>query len=476
MFMMPYVTRLTRASFPLGVSLVVLACVLVYFGFQSGDEKRYQRIGEHYATSVLPAVELPAYEDYLRRRGETEALQRMEAFRRTQALFPALSQMEGDAVFMARLRGGKIVTEEHPQFDAWRSARHQLDAMEARVFTERFGFDTGHPTALTALTHQFMHGSVGHLFGNMVVLILVGPAVEALIGTLPFLLVFVLGGFGAAAAHWLATQGVPGGLVGASGAIAAVMGAFAVLLGRRRIPFFYFLFVYFDVFRAPALLALPIWLVNEALQFFWLGNAHVAYGAHFGGLLVGALLALPWRRRALARLLPEGGGAVVEAPSRPAAEVAVGEARRLMSTQRFDEARRAYARAAGEARGEVAVLRECLNVTQLAPASVEYHRVVARILALPGVDPVTQTLVLETFRAYVQKARPQPRLEAETALALIARFAAARCLPELERAARLFHASAPQHPQLPRALAQAVQVLRAAGDPLRATELLKLKG
>ena len=427
------------------------------------------------AWPALPAIELPAYEDYLRQRGETRPLQRLEEARREKALFAALRQMQNDERFMARLRSGSIVTDEHQQFHEWRAARGNFDDMEKRLFTQRFHFDTERPSLLTAVSHQFMHGGTGHLVGNMVVLILVGPAVEALIGTLPFLLLFVLGGLGAAGGHWLATQGVPGGLVGASGAIAAVMGAFAVLLGKRRIPFFYFVFVYFDVFRAPALLALPIWLVNEALQFFWLGSSHVAYGAHFGGLVVGALLVLPWRRRALARLLPEGADAAAEAPSKPMAEAVIVEARRLMSTQRFDEARRAYARAAVQARGNVAVLRECVNVAKLAPASAEYHAVAAQALALPGIDPATQTLVLETFRDYLQKAKPLPQLAPETLLALIERFAQTRCLPELERAARLLHASAPQHPRVSQALAQTVHVLRQAGDPLRATELSKLK-
>ncbi|MDP5238639.1 rhomboid family intramembrane serine protease [Uliginosibacterium sp. 31-16] len=473
--MMPYVTRLTRGSFPLGVILVVLTCAIVFFGFQSGDEKRYALMGDYYASSVLPAVELPAYEAYLRKQGEARQLKQFEALKQSRALFPTLRLMQADEVFMGRLRAGSIITDAHPQFDDWQRARRQFDAMEKRLFTERFHFDTEHPTWLTAISHQFMHGGTGHIVGNMIVLILVGPAVEALIGTLPFLLLFVLGGIGAAAGHWLATQGAPGGLVGASGAIAAVMGAFAVLLGRRRIPFFYFVFVFFDVIRAPALLALPIWLINEALQFFWLGNAQVAYGAHFGGLLVGALLVLPLRRRALERLLPEGAEDTAEAAAKPTAELAIHEARRLMSSQRFDEARRAYARAASQARGNAGVLRECLNVARLAPASAEYHAIVACVLALRGQDAASQALVLESFRDYLQKARPLPQIAPETAVALIERFSQTRCLPELDRCARLLHASAPAHPGLDQILALAVHALRTAGDPLRATELSKLK-
>lgn len=479
MFMMPYVTRLTRNSFPLGVILVVLACVIVFFGLQSGDERRYALMGDYYGTSVLPKIELPAYEAYLTKQSEAKKLKQFLHLKQAQAGYAALQLMQADDVFMGRLRAGGIITEDHPDFYDWQRARRQIDAMEKRLFTERFHFDTEHPTLLTAITHQFMHGGTGHIVGNMVVLILVGPAVEALIGTLPFLLLFLLGGIGAAAGHYLATHGAPGGLVGASGAISAVMGAFAVLLGMRRIPFFYFVFVYFDVIRAPALLALPIWLVNEALQFFWLGSSHVAYGAHFGGLVVGALLVLPLRKRALARLLPEGeaadGGSSDKPVARPASALALQEARRLMASQRFDEARRAYARAASQTQGDVSVLRECLNVARLAPASAEYHAMMAQVLALSGEDVPTQTLVLESFRDYVQKAKPLPQIAPATAAALLTRFSQARCLPELDRVARLLHASAPTLPGLDALLAQAVHALRNGGDPLRASELSRLK-
>lgn len=477
MFMMPYVMRLSRNSFPLGVILVVLSCAIVYFGFQAQDEKRFERMGEFYASSVMPGLELPAYAEYLRKQGERDKLAKMDEFKREKALFPALRTMQGDVVFMAALRADKIIMESHAQFYDWRSARRQFDAMQTRLFTERFHFDSEHPRWLTAFTHQFMHGSTGHLLGNMLVLILVGVAVEALIGTLPFLCVFLLGGLGAVATHWLVTQGAAGGLVGASGAISAIMGAFAVVLGMRRIPFFYSLIVYFDVIRAPALLALPIWLINEAVQFFWLGNAHVAYGAHFGGLVVGALLVLPLRRRALARL--PSNEELAAAPTgqakstQSAAALALHEARRLMSQQRFDDARRAYARAAAHAPADLALLRECLNVAKLAPASVEYHAIMGLTLSLRSSSTEAQSLVLEAFRDYLQKAKPLPQISPETAAQLIERFSQTRCLPELSRTARLLHASA--HPQREALLAQAVHILRNAGDAQGASELAKLQ-
>jgi membrane associated rhomboid family serine protease len=478
MFMMPWIARLTRSSFPLGVILLVLINAFVFFGLQSRDEKRYELMVDYYAHSVLPALELPRFAAHLKRVGEAEKLKRFEQMEKARALFPAIRLMEADDIFMRELRGGRIITEAMPQFEDWQRARHQFEAMQQRLFTEKYAFDGEHPRWFTTLSHQFLHGDTGHIVGNMVVLILVAPAVEALLGTLPFLIVYLVGGLGAVGMHWLLSGGT-GSLVGASGAISAVMGAFAVLLGMRRIPFFYFFFFFFDIIRASALLALPIWLANEAIQFLWLGGiSHVAYGAHFGGLLAGALLVLPLRQRALARLGPEEDEESASEPGEaplPVAELTLREARRLMAAQRFDDARRAYARAAQQAGADVQRLRECWNVVKLAPASAEYHALAVLVLALRGQDGVTRAFLREVFNAYVQQAKPLPRLAPEVLLLLIERFCSEQAWAELERAARLLQAAAPAHPELGSALNRAMRALREGGEPMRANALATLR-
>lgn len=479
MLMMPYVPRLTRSSVPLVVALLVLCNVFVYFVLQGQDENRYRLIGEYYAGSVLPQVEFPAYAQWLTRQGEAEKRQAFEQASRHNG-FAALRMLEADDEFLQALRAGEIVTDAQDEYADWRRARAQFDQMQSRLFGERFAFRAEQPSWLTAFSHQFLHGSNAHLIGNMVVLVLIAPAVEALVGSGLFLCIYLLGGLAAAAGHILFTGGAPGALVGASGAISAAMGAFAVLLGRRRIPFFYFVVVYFDVIRAPALLALPLWLVNELLQFFWLGNAQVAYGAHFGGLLAGALLAFPLRVRAHARLLPTEETAVApgaearrpEAAPRPSWEVAMQEARRLMAAQRFDEARRAYARAASAAPADVAVLRECFNVARLMPRSAEFAKIAPLICALEGRDEASALLVRELF---AECSKAGLRLPPQSLYLLVRRFAEARCTRELEQAVRQLHAQAPTHPQMAGLIDYACRMLREAGDGTRAAELATLR-
>lgn len=478
MFMMPYVTRLIRGYIPFAIALIVAVCCFNFFVLQANDAQRYQWAYDYYASGVLAPVEAEAFKAHLREQRNGTALRDFEALEAQNAIPLMLQQMEADPQFSARIDQGTLLTTNDPQYHDWRSARAQFEQLESRIVTERFAFDTAAPDWAGAITHQFLHGGTGHLVGNMVVLLLVGPVVEALIGFIPFVCLFLIGGIAAAGAQWLVTQGAPGGLIGASGAISAVMAAFAVLLGTRRIPFFYFLVVYFDVIKAPALIALPVWLVNEAVQFYWFGDAsRIAYGAHFGGLLAGALLVLPLRPRAIRKLAAASESQEADDPHAPVSSSAarhLERARRLMARQQFDEARAVYAQAAQDAHGDIDTLRECFNVARLSPASRDYHRIVMRILALKSRQQEVQHLVLDTFSHYLAEAQPRPLLSPALATVLIERFAETGCLPQLERTIRVLHASAPAHEQLAPLIRRAIAAMNTAGEPQRAQALKTL--
>ena len=149
---------------------------------------------------------------------------------------------------------------------------------------------------LTVLSAMFMHGGWGHIAGNMLYLWIFGDNVEHRFGTARFVLFYLASGV-AATLTQVAMQ--PDGLVpnlGASGAIAGVLGAYLVLFPRNRVNAVFF----FRVVSVPAVLVLGLWI---ALQFFnqWGATAAteetggVAYGAHIGGFLAGMALALVLR-------------------------------------------------------------------------------------------------------------------------------------------------------------------------------------
>lgn len=147
---------------------------------------------------------------------------------------------------------------------------------------------------LAAAVSMFLHGGIGHLLSNMWFLWIFGNNVEEAYGTGGFLLMYLVSGLGATAAFVMMNPDATVPMIGASGAIAGVLGAYLVLFPRHRILS---LFLYFFV-HVPAGIYLLIWF---GLQFLTQEEG-VAWEAHVGGFIVGALLTLILRPILVARL------------------------------------------------------------------------------------------------------------------------------------------------------------------------------
>jgi len=145
---------------------------------------------------------------------------------------------------------------------------------------------------ITILTAMFMHGGWLHIIGNMVFLWAFGPAIEDSMNPFRFTVFYLLGGLVAMLAQIAAAPHSTVPNLGASGAIAAVMGGFIVTYPRDRIRTLLFIFVFFRVTFVPAALLIGFWFVT---QLFSVGSVAtvqtggVAYMAHVGGFVFGAL-------------------------------------------------------------------------------------------------------------------------------------------------------------------------------------------
>jgi membrane associated rhomboid family serine protease len=147
---------------------------------------------------------------------------------------------------------------------------------------------------ITVLTSMFMHGSWSHIIGNMIFLWAFGPEIEDAMGRGRYLVFYLLGGLVAMGAQILAapTSTVPS--LGASGAIAAVMGAFLVTYPRDRIRSLLFLFIFVRVTYIPAGLLVGFWFLTQLVHAGEVGDVQrggVAYMAHVGGFVFGAVTA-----------------------------------------------------------------------------------------------------------------------------------------------------------------------------------------
>jgi rhomboid family protein len=161
------------------------------------------------------------------------------------------------------------------------------------------------------LSHQFLHAGWLHIGFNMLYLWIFGNNVEDVLGRVPYLAFYLIGGVVAALSE-VAFQLVSGGsldgpLVGASGAISAVLGAYLVWFPRARVLSVVYLGLFFQLVRVPAVLVLGLFFVLQLLAGVAALSAPasvggVAYFAHIGGFVAGALVALALRAGRVVRL------------------------------------------------------------------------------------------------------------------------------------------------------------------------------
>lgn len=163
-------------------------------------------------------------------------------------------------------------------------------------------FISGKSDYSTLITHMFLHGSWFHLISNMWFLAVFGDNVEDSMGRIRFTIFYILCGVAAAGTQILfsAHSAVP--MVGASGAIGGIMGAYVVLYPRSPVHMLIFLGFYIDKIIVPAYFMLGYWFVLQllsALPTMGQDSAGVAFWAHIGGFLAGIILVLLFQDRSL---------------------------------------------------------------------------------------------------------------------------------------------------------------------------------
>ena len=174
------------------------------------------------------------------------------------------------------------------------------------VFTQRMGlipFEITHavdavsptpiPLYLTIFSAMFMHGGLMHLGGNLLYLWIFGNNVEESLGPIGFLCFYLLCGISATAAHVISSPNSMVPLVGASGAIAGVLGAYLAAFPGARVHVLVFLIFFIQIVRVPALLVLGGWFVIQVFSATTEtsgGGSGVAWYAHIVGFIVGYFL------------------------------------------------------------------------------------------------------------------------------------------------------------------------------------------
>ncbi|NVK88779.1 MAG: rhomboid family intramembrane serine protease [Gammaproteobacteria bacterium] len=294
----------------------------------------------------------------------------------------------------------------------WRLFDAELQQRISAVTYFEYGLRSDHAPAQNYLTHMFLHGDIFHLIGNLVFLFLFGFGVERLLGGFKMALVYLIAG---AIGGWIFTMlsGKPYlSLVGASGAISGLMGAYTGYFGTQRIRFFAWFGIYFNHFQWPAVLVLLFWLVKEAFYHLFDAQSNIAYLAHFGGLMAGVLLG--WLFRATQRSAP---------PAQQEAQINhYANALEHIRLLDFDRARQALKQALKQSPNHLEAMKSLYNLEKTNLGSPNFKHAINLILATPPHQTAIDPFILQINANHVGKHFSVAELEIEALFNLLIRL------------------------------------------------------
>lgn len=280
------------------ITLLLIIANIFCFTLLATDNTNKVSAFDYYLRSELPRIEIPVYIKYLDSKHELSLAKQLKAaYQHNPDMTKpyALQLMLMDGGFQRQLAQEHLITPDQKIFPTWHAQHENFMRKLNLVASYRFSLKAYHYDAAAFLSHLFLHADLSHLLWNMFFLFIFGFIVEASIGHLNFFGIYILSGLISSATFVLVSPDSGAWNMGASGAIAGLVGMYAILYGRRRIQFFYTLLFYFDYIRAPAYILLPVWLGYEIYsQFTQVDNINNLI--HISGLIFGAIVALLIKR------------------------------------------------------------------------------------------------------------------------------------------------------------------------------------
>lgn len=470
MLIVPLHRAPTWSNFPWVTLALILANVFVFAFLQSGDARAEREALDYYAQQQLAQWEFPAYRTWLD--AHEDDAQRREWF----GVFAdsnaplAVRILQSDDAFLAELRGGRLVADDARDAAQWRERRDEFDRLWNRAFTERWKIRFSEIAPGRMFGAMFLHGGVGHLIGNMIFLALLGLLVEGALGHGLFLAVYLLGGLGSAMLSIAYRWGDTGSALGASGAIAALMGAYCVLWGLRKVRFFWWFFVVFDYVKAPALVLLPFWLGWELVNLAWNKGAHVGFDAHAGGIVVGALLALGVRALHWEKsdFLDED----IVADAQADRQVALAQARECIGQLRIPAARTLLEPLLEAQPDDFDVRAALYRCARLEPRTPQLVPAARAVLALTPRGVVQAREQKAIFEDALKAGLPPSTLDARQTFAMLRRWPMLGAGAEAAKILAQWIERAPATPGLPAACLGVARDLHARGEVANAKAML----
>ncbi len=467
MLIVPVTGKISRHNLPLiTIGLILINC-LVFFIFQLNDQRRSHEAISFYFTSGLSEMEMPRFIEYRDADAEPPDLENLS----DEELWNLYLSMNSDTEFIEKLRSDQIITPNDAEYSTWSQYRNQYEYLESKVTSANYGLIPAQAKPITFFTYMFLHGNFQHLLGNMVFLWLVGCMIEMGSGRFFCGFTYVLTGLGSAALYWLMNPNSSIYLVGASGSIAGLMGAFCVLYGRKKVKFFYSLGFYFNYFRAPAIIILPVWIAKEIYFLYTDEMGNVAYEAHLGGLISGAMIGL------IGYFLFRNINANMLQADEPVDDISpmIEKALSHVSQLDMEAGSRILEQVLIKDPGHIAAMTHLFNIHKNSPRDPRFHEIARRLIDRLTIDSTQYGTAGQIFEEYTRIAG-RPCLSADLYLRMIAVLSGLGQPEKAERIMAMFLKQKPNLPGIPQALLKLADGYCKKGLPQKYQRCLLLLG
>lgn len=289
MIIVPTEKRFDWKHTPVVLIAIVLINTCIFFLYQSDDSKKIHTAMVMYQENDFFKQEWPLFQQYLTHINDP-SLSEYESDYRDNDIASLSYTMISRKDFYTYLKSDAFELIGYYSVDQWAGPRLTIHDQMMSVSYLAYGLQVPNFNLVHLITHQFLHGGLMHLLGNMVFLIICGFAVEAAIGHWRFLLFYIVSGAFGGLIYTLFQNGSYSTLVGASGSISGVMAMYLGIFRFKKIEFFYWFFVFVGYIRIPALLIFPFYVGKEIYSFYYSEGSNIAFMAHAGGFVAGALL------------------------------------------------------------------------------------------------------------------------------------------------------------------------------------------
>jgi membrane associated rhomboid family serine protease len=369
----PAERRINWSNPPLATLGLILINLLVFVIFQSNENDDFQKSIDYYLSSPLVELEYKKYYQFKNPQIPKNKIGNLNVSRTD------IQQLMFDDEWNARVDLG-IYEKSTTEYANWKIHRQRFEKLLSKVTFYGQGLRPANYSLWNNFSYMFLHADISHLLGNMVFLLIFGFSLEIILGVGKYLGVYLLTGLASGAFYTALNLNSYMPLIGASGAVSGLMGSYAVIYGFKRIQFFYWFLSFFNYIKLPALIVLPVWILKEIWEYTSDAGSSVAYMAHVGGLVSGALLAFVFKHQT--RMNQDYLTGSDEDDDRDPVSEELENALELMRRLRFDKAQQTLQGVLKLQPANIRALELSYHIQKLKPLQSPFKAIVEQIFSV----------------------------------------------------------------------------------------------